>query len=271
MMKTTVAAALALALAAGSAMAEFKDFTVNGHTVTKAQQESVASDALANNPNASQMIADPGFESQVKQMVTEYVVMGDYARKKGLDKQPAVQQEVATMTNMILMKHAVNEFLKAHPITEKEIKDAYAEEQKRWGDKEYRIRHILVKTPQEAEDLIKQIQGGASFAKLAAEKSLDDQSKSVGGILDWASASVYTGGLQQAIESTPKGKVDPKPVQSPAGFHVLKVEDIRKAELFPKFEERKEQIRHTLMQRKVQAFIHEEILRADIQDPAAKK
>lgn len=271
MMKTTVAAALALALAAGSAMAEFKDFTINGQTVTKAQQESVASDVLANNPNASQMIADPGFEDQVKQMVTEYVVMGAYARSKGIDKQAAVQDEVLTMTNMILMKHAVNDFLKAHPITEKEIKDAYAEEQKRWGDKEYRVRHILVKTQKEAEDLIKQIQGGASFAKLAAEKSLDDQSKSVGGVLDWASASVYTGGLQEAIESTPKGKVDPKPVQSPAGFHVLKVEDVRKAELFPKYEERKETIRHTLMQRKVQAFVHDQVLRADIQDPSAKK
>ena len=50
---------LALALAAGSAMAEFKDFTVNGELVTKAQQESVAAEALANNPNANQMIASP--------------------------------------------------------------------------------------------------------------------------------------------------------------------------------------------------------------------
>ena len=63
-------------------MAEFKDFTVNGELVTKAQQEQVAAEALANNPNANQMIASPGFEDQVKQMVTEYKVMAKYARDK---------------------------------------------------------------------------------------------------------------------------------------------------------------------------------------------
>ena len=47
MMKTTIAAALALALASGAAMAEFKDFTVNGQLVTKAQQEALASEALS--------------------------------------------------------------------------------------------------------------------------------------------------------------------------------------------------------------------------------
>ena len=61
------------------------------------------------------------------------------------------------------------------------------------------------------------------------------------------------------------------PVQSPAGFHVLKVEDVRDAQLFPKYEERKEEVRHLLMQRKVQAFIHDQILRADIKDVEQKK
>ena len=61
-----------------------------------------------------------------------------------------------------------------------------------------------------------------------------------------------------------------EPVQSPAGFHVVKVEDERPAQLFPKFEDRKEELRHLLMQRKVQQFIHEQILRADVKDAAAK-
>ena len=134
MMKTTIAAALALALAAGSAMAEFKDFTVNGELVTKAQQESVAAEALANNPNANQMIASPDFENQVKQMVTEYKVMAKYARDKGIDKQDAVKQEVSTMTDMILMKHAVNAYLKDNPVTEQEMKDQYQKEADRWGN-----------------------------------------------------------------------------------------------------------------------------------------
>ena len=57
--------------------------------------------------------------------------------------------------------------------------------------------------------------------------------------------------------------MDKVPVQSPAGFHVVKVEDVpRPAELYPKYEARKEELRHILLQRKVQAFIHEQVLRA---------
>ena len=238
MMKTTIAAALALALASGAAMAEFKDFTVNGQLVTKAQQEALASEAISSNPNPHEMISNPQIEDQVRQMMIEQV--------------------------------AVREFLKKNPVTEKEIEAQYKQEADRWGDKEVRVRHILVKSADEAKKLIAEINKGASFAKIAAEKSLDDGSKDVGGILDWQSPSVYTGQLAEAIRGLKKGEMAKEPVQSPAGFHIVKVEDERPAQLFPKFEDRKEELRHLLMQRKVQQFIHEQILRADVKDVAAK-
>ena len=266
MIKTSIAAALALALAAGSAMAEFKDFTVNGELVTKAQQEAVATEVLANSGNPHQAMMDSSIEEQVKDMIIETKVMGRYARQKGLDKDPAVQEQIARATDMILMQQAVNKFLKENPVKEETIKAEYDKEVQRWGDTEVRVRHILVKTEAEAKDLIDQINKGASFAKLAAEKTLDEGSKDVGGILDWQSPSVYTGGLSTAIAGLKKGEMAKTPVQSPAGYHVIKVEDTRKAQLFPKYEDRKMELRHILMQRHVKAFIHEQILGADIKD-----
>ena len=115
-----------------------------------------------------------------------------------------------------------------------------------------------MKTQDEAKQIIDQINKGASFAKIAAEKSLDEESKDRGGILDWTSASVFTGQLSSAIMGLKKGEMDKAPVQSPAGFHV--------AELYPKYEARKEELRHILLQRKVQAFIHEQVLRAEVKD-----
>ena len=170
------------------------------------------------------------------------------------------------MTDMVLMKHSVNEYVKKNPVTEKELKDEYQKESDRWGKTEYRVRHILVKTQDEAKQIIDQINKGASFAKIAAEKSLDEESKDRGGILDWTSASVFTGQLSSAIMGLKKGEMDKAPVQSPAGFHVVKVEDVRPAELYPKYEARKEELRHILLQRKVQAFIHEQVLRAEVKD-----
>ena len=93
MMKTTIAAALALVVASGAAMAEFKDFTVNGDLVTKGQQEAVATEAISNNPNPHAAIANPQIEDQVRQMVIEYKVMSQYAKKEGLDKQQAVKDD----------------------------------------------------------------------------------------------------------------------------------------------------------------------------------
>lgn len=272
MMKTTIAAALALALASGAAMAEFKDFTVNGELVTKAQQEALAAEAISSNPNPHQMISNPQIEEQVRQMLTEQIVMGAYARKQGIDKLPEVQADIARATDMVLENHAVREYLKANPVTEDEMKAQYKSEADRWGPKEVRVRHILVKTADEAKAILDEINKGASFAKIAAEKSLDEGSRDVGGILDWNSPSVYTGQLNVVISSLKKGELAKEPVQSPAGFHVVKVEDVRDSELFPKYEERKNDLRHLLMQRKVQGFIHEQMLRADIKDvePAKK-
>ena len=107
MIKTSIAAALALALAAGTAMAEFKDFTVNGELVTKAQQEAVATEVLANSGNPHQAMMDSSIEEQVKDMIIETKVMGRYARQQGLDKDPAVQEQIARATDMILMQHVL--------------------------------------------------------------------------------------------------------------------------------------------------------------------
>ena len=169
MMKTTIAAALALVVASGAAMAEFKDFTVNGDLVTKGQQEAVATEAISNNPNPHAAIANPQIEDQVRQMVIEYKVMSQYAKKEGLDKQQAVKDDIERMTDMVLMKHAVNEYVKKNPVTEKELKDEYQKESDRWGKTEYRVRHILVKTQDEAKQIserrLQHITGTAAGSK----------------------------------------------------------------------------------------------------------
>ena len=178
MIKTSIAAALALALAAGTAMAEFKDFTVNGELVTKAQQEAVATEVLANSGNPHQAMMDSSIEEQVKDMIIETKVMGRYARQKGLDKDPAVQEQIARATDMILMQQAVNKFLKENPVKEETIKAEYDKEVQRWGDTEVRVRHILVKTEAEAKDLIDQINKGASFdPRLAVSLRLHGRSE----------------------------------------------------------------------------------------------
>lgn len=263
MIRSALAAALALALSCGSAMAEFKDFTVNGELVTKAAQEAFAAETLGGARNPHGMPAEE-IEARVKTMMIEMKVTAAAARAQGLDKDPAVANEIASAVDVILMNHAIGAYLKANPVTDAEIQKAYDAEKTRWGSTEVRLRHILVKTEEEAKSLIAEVKKGGNFAKLAAEKTLDEQSKDVGGILDWQSPAAYNKVIAAAVAGLKKGELAAEPVKTPAGYHVIKLEDTRPAQLFPKLEERKDDIRHALMEQKVGEYVTGLVKKADV-------
>ena len=263
--KKVIALGAAALLIAGAANAELKAFKVNGETVTVAEQKAIYDRAVqAGQP------AGEGLERQVKNLLIQQTVLLQEANKAKIANKPDVKRAIENSRDQILIQGLAQDWAQKNPVSEADLKKAYDQDKAAYGDTEYQVRHILVKSADEAKKLIAEINKGASFAKLAAEKSLDDGSKDVGGILDWQSPSVYTGQLAEAIRGLKKGEMAKEPVQSPAGFHIVKVEDERPAQLFPKFEDRKEELRHLLMQRKVQQFIHEQILRADVKDVAAK-
>ena len=83
-------------------------------------------------------------------------------------------------------------------------------------------RHILVADEATAGELLNQLQGGADFAQLATQYSLDSSSAPSGGDLGWVPRGVL---LQKAIEDTifalEPGQVAPDPVQTSLGYHVV--------------------------------------------------
>lgn len=71
--------------------------------------------------------------------------------------------------------------------------------------RQVQARIIAVATPADAQNIIKQIKGGADFARLAGEKSLDSSTKSKGGELGWLARGQYTaqinGNLRAVIDN----------------------------------------------------------------------
>ncbi len=84
-------------------------------------------------------------------------------------------------------------------------------------------RHILVKTREEAVAIIAQLDGGADFATLAAENSLDQSTKLNGGDLGWFPPRTLTlVDLERiAFEMQPGDRSEP--ISSRLGYHVLEV------------------------------------------------
>ena len=131
------------------------------------------------------------------------------------------------------------------------------------GDKEYHVRHILVATEAEAKDIIAKLKGGAKFEDLA-KQSKDAGSADNGGDLDWAAPSSFPKVFSDAFVKLQKGQITDTPVQTPNGFHVIKLDDTRAAKL-PTLEEVKPQIAEALQQKKLQAYQEEMIKKAKVQ------
>jgi parvulin-like peptidyl-prolyl isomerase len=83
-------------------------------------------------------------------------------------------------------------------------------------------KHILLKTEQDANDVLNQLKAGASFDALAAEKSQDPGSKDTGGDLGWFTQGAMVAQFDQAAFSAPVGTVV-GPVKSDFGYHLILV------------------------------------------------
>jgi peptidyl-prolyl cis-trans isomerase D len=85
------------------------------------------------------------------------------------------------------------------------------------------VRHILVKTKEQALDIKKQLEGGADFAALAKKYSDDPGSKDNGGLYKNVERGKMVPEFDKASFELPVGKIS-DPVQTNFGYHVLKVD-----------------------------------------------
>ena len=86
-------------------------------------------------------------------------------------------------------------------------------------------QHILVKTEDQAKDILNLIQQGKSFEDLARTKSLCPSGKK-GGNLGWFSHGQMVKEFQKAAFSLKKGQIS-QPVKTQFGWHIIKVVDTK--------------------------------------------
>ena len=91
--------------------------------------------------------------------------------------------------------------------------------------KKVNAQHILVKTEEQAKEILNLIQQGKSFEDLARTKSSCPSGKK-GGNLGWFSHGQMVKEFQKAACSLKKGQVSP-PVKTQFGWHIIKVKDTK--------------------------------------------
>jgi peptidyl-prolyl cis-trans isomerase C len=243
----TLACALAFAVPAFAQQAKSAGDTpakatkVNGVTIPNSQIDMIVQ------MQARQGVPDsPQLRMAVRDSLVVTELMVQEATRKGIPKQPEVQTQLDLARAQIISRAYRDDFAKTHPVTDAELKAEYDRIRKGVGDKEYKARHVLVETEDEAKAIIVRLKKGEKFEDLA-KLSKDPGSKDQGGALEWNAPSGYVKPFADAMVKLEKGKYTEQPVQSRFGWHVILLEDVRPAR-FPSLEEVKPQLTERLQQ-----------------------
>jgi len=241
------AATLALALPAAAQNVAI----VNGKPVPTARVDALkAQIAKAGRP------VTPDMEKMLKDEVVAREVFMQEAQRRGLDAGDDYKQQLELARQTILIRELFADFQKKNPVTDAEIQAEYDKFAAANGGKEYHAHHILVESEADAKAAIAEIKKGKKFEDVAKAKSKDPGSAPNGGDLDWATAASYVPEFSNAMIKLNKGQMTQEPVKSSFGWHVIRVDDIREAQL-PKVEEVKPQIAQQLQQQKLAKFQEE--------------
>jgi peptidyl-prolyl cis-trans isomerase C len=222
--------------------------TVNGKAISKATFDeflNFATQGRVQEINEEQ-------KTQLLDQLINMEVVAQAAEKDGLAKDAELQSRLDLIRSQLLADAASTKYVEANPVTDAEIKAEY-DAQVANQPKQYRARHILVDDKAVADDVIKQLQGGADFAKLAKDKS-KDSSAANGGDLDWFSPQSMVKPFADAVIALEKGQFTQAPVQSQFGWHVIKLDDVRTPEP-PAYDDVKDQVKMIAQRKKLQAYI----------------
>ena len=249
MVWSVVAAAVLATLSVGVSAQNIA--IVNGKAVPKTRME-----ALAQQVARSGRPITPDVEAQIKEEVIAREIFMQEAQKRGLDMTDDYKAQIELAKQTILIRELFSKFQETNAVTDADIQAEYDKFVAANGGKEYRARHILVETEAQANAILASLKKNGKFEDIAKKQSKDPGSGANGGDLDWAAPGNYVKEFSDAMVALKKGETSAAPVRSQFGFHIIRLDDVREAQL-PKLEDVKPQIAQQLQQQRMAAFQQE--------------
>ncbi len=223
---------------------------VNGQPVRLSELE-IAQQALP--PQYRNMPLQSVFAALLDRIIDSKLVVAD-GRKHKITDDAAFKKRMAFVEEQVIQDFWLQREI-AKKLTDEKLRKRYEEQLKSMPpEEEVHARHILVATEDEAKALIAELKKGASFDKLAKEKSTDKASGAEGGDLGWFKKSDMVKEFADAAFNLKKGELTPVPVKTQFGHHVIFVEDRRQAPP-PAFEELSAQLREEMARETVSAML----------------
>ena len=224
---------------------------VNGKAVPKARLE-----VLSQQVAKSGRPITPEIEGQMREEIIAREIFMQEAEKQGISNTDDFKSQIELARQTLMIRELFSNYQKKNPVSDADLKAEYDKFAATNGGKEYKARHILVEKEADAKAIIANLKKGAKFEDIAKKQSKDPGSGAKGGDLDWANPASYVPEFTAALLKLSKGQMADAPVKSQFGYHVIRVDDIRAAQL-PAFEEVKPQIAKQMEQQKLMAFQEE--------------
>ena len=174
-------------------------------------------------------------------------------RRAGFSKDPDVKKRLLDVEDQIISEIFLTKTIGSQ-VTEEALQKIYSETKSEMasGD-QIKARHILLDNEEKAVEIIKKLQAGEEFAKLASEYSTGPSAAS-GGDLGWFGEGQMVPEFSKAAFALNPGDIVTKPVKTQFGWHIILVED-RKVSAPPSFDEAKEQLASTMSQKLLKELI----------------
>jgi peptidyl-prolyl cis-trans isomerase C len=234
--------------------------TVNGKPIPAAKVDQVVKQVVAQ----GRATDSPQLREAVKRDLIGREVLIQEADKQGIGARAEVKSQIDNARQSILINAMLMDHLKKNPVKDADVKAEYDRVKAETANtKEYKARHILVETEDQAKAIITKLKGGAKFEELA-KQSKDPGSAANGGDLDWVDPGKMVPEFSKAMVALQKGAITEAPVKSQFGYHVIKLEDVRPVK-FPTLEQAKPQVTEAVQQKKIQAFREGLMKKAKIQ------
>jgi peptidyl-prolyl cis-trans isomerase C len=222
---------------------------VNGVGVPRARQ-----DLLMQQQGSRGMPDNEQTRAMVREELINREVIYQEAQKSGLTKNPEVQTQLDMARQEVLVSAYIRDWTRKHPVTDADVEKEYERAKAQAGDKEYKARHILVETEEQAKSVIAELKRGGKFDELASKNSKDPGSAQRGGDLDWNVPHTFDRQFSEAMVKLEKGKYTEAPVRTRFGFHIIQLDDIRPVK-FPALNEVRQRISQQVAQNRIEELV----------------
>ncbi len=229
--------------------------TVNGENITEADIAFLYSSL----PQQYRQAPLAMIKEQLLQQLISMEVISQAAAKENLSDNPEYKDRLDAVQTQLMQEFYIKAKID-ELVTDELLKEEYDKIVAGFTPEEQlHARHILLKTEEEANDVIKLLDEGGDFAELAKEYSTGPSGPNGGDLGFFAKGSMVPE-FADAAFNLKNGEYTKAPVESQFGFHVIKAEDRRNTEP-PTFEEKKPELQSKVSNSVIDKLIEE--LKAD--------